>query len=303
MNKRKQKKAYKEACRSEAYRDVRAQLCQMKERYTVHSLPVERISPPGGIDAQEVGNLDGLCASIMKHGLIEPLVVRRISADDSPLGGVFLLISGRKRLCAVKKLGFRSVPCLIADVRAENAFETILSRKLCAPENDLFAAADALKRLYEEKYDSYDLYARALGTTADTVRQYMSLASFTKEDRTLCRKYALPKELVFSIAALSGRGERRKALAECAACIRHLIATYAEPSAQIRRSGGVLLSLLPIYNSIDRLTAQMRASGVPAYSEKRDAGKEYVVTVHIPKESAKIITAPLPADEIRSDIV
>ena len=300
MNKRKQKKAYKEACRSEAYRDVRARLAEMKERYTVHSLPVERISPPGGIDETEPEDMDALCTSIIKHGLIEPLVVRRISMDNTSLGGLFLLISGRRRLLAVKKLGFRTVPCLIVDVRAEYAFETILSRKLCAPENDLFSAADALKRLFSEKYDSVDLYARALGTSAETVKRYVALASFSKEERALCRKYALPKELIFSIAALSSRGERKKALYECSACVGHLIATYAESSAQIRRCGGVLLSLLPVYNSIDRLTAQIRASGLPAYSEKLDAGKEYTVTVHIPKESAKIITAPLPLEKIKS---
>ena len=51
--------------------------------------------------------LDELAQSIQQVGLIQPLLVRRI--DDKH----YELIAGERRLRAIKKIGMKTVPCIV----------------------------------------------------------------------------------------------------------------------------------------------------------------------------------------------
>ncbi len=61
----------------------------------------------GGRHRQELGDIDGLAASLTEVGLLQPVVV-------TPEG---TLIAGARRLAAAKLLGWTSIPAAVVDRR------------------------------------------------------------------------------------------------------------------------------------------------------------------------------------------
>src|SRR5881296_4004452 len=60
--------------------------------------------------------LDALADSIRRHGLLQPLVVRRIA-------GHYELIAGERRLRAAERAGLDSVPVIVREAKAEDRLE------------------------------------------------------------------------------------------------------------------------------------------------------------------------------------
>src|SRR5437762_5783469 len=67
--------------------------------------------------------LTSLADSIRRHGLLQPLVVRRIA-------GRFELIAGERRLQAAKRAGLESVPVVVREARPEERLELALIENL-----------------------------------------------------------------------------------------------------------------------------------------------------------------------------
>ena len=81
------------------------------------AMPLLRMLPPARIDAvnlPDAGELGALAASVARHGVLQPLLVR---AHD----GRFSLIDGRRRLAAARAAAMREVPCLVYTVDEEQA--------------------------------------------------------------------------------------------------------------------------------------------------------------------------------------
>jgi ParB/RepB/Spo0J family partition protein len=62
----------------------------------------------------DLGDLDGLAASLKEHGLIEPIVVR-------PEGEKFVLVAGQRRLAAAKKAGFEEIRAEVREMSTDEA--------------------------------------------------------------------------------------------------------------------------------------------------------------------------------------
>ena len=74
--------------------------------------PVIRLLAIAQIDCADLPTpdaVDGLAKSILLHGVLQPLMVRK-------QGTRFALITGRKRLAAASAAGLNAVPCLLHDV-------------------------------------------------------------------------------------------------------------------------------------------------------------------------------------------
>ena len=92
--------------------------------------------------------LEELMVSIKKNKIIEPLIVRPFSSD-----GKYEVISGHRRLDALKRLGVKEVPVIIKDLSDEQAImmmvDSNLKRENVLPSEKAFAykmKLDVLKR-------------------------------------------------------------------------------------------------------------------------------------------------------------
>jgi len=125
--------------------------------------------------------LDDLAASIGRHGLLQPVIVRRapaeVGAGEGPgeRGGAaqaYRLIAGERRLRAMRRLGRRTIPAIVSE---GDPVELALIENLQREDLDPFEEARAISRLMAEKGYSQGEVGQAIGRKQNTVSALLSL--------------------------------------------------------------------------------------------------------------------------------
>jgi ParB family chromosome partitioning protein len=146
--------------------------------------------------------LDELKASIERHGLLQPILVRR--AEDG--GGGWVLVAGQRRLAATAALGR---PTIAAIVTSGDPGEVALVENLQRQDLDPFDTASAVQRLMERHGYSQAAMGGILGLKQNTVSAMLALnrlparirAEYPTSDR-------VSKSLLVELAAVPDAGEQ-----------------------------------------------------------------------------------------------
>jgi ParB family chromosome partitioning protein len=147
---------------------------------SVFVCPLEKISPQRGQPRQhfDTDKLEELAMSIREHGLIEPLVVRRVVGGDT-----FELIAGERRWRALQRAGLREALVVVKDVSPSDAFELALIENVQREELNPIELAEALDRLVREHGYTQDVLAQRLGKDRTTVANAMRLLKLPERVR------------------------------------------------------------------------------------------------------------------------
>jgi ParB family chromosome partitioning protein len=155
---------------------------------SVFSCPVERIVPQPGQPRQHFDDaeLAELTASIEEHGVIEPLVVRRVpSAMGDARKDTFELIAGERRWRAAQKAGLREVLVVVKDVSPVAAFELALVENLARADLNPIEIAEAYDRLIREHNFTHDSLAQRMSRDRTTVVNALRLLKLPTAVRSL----------------------------------------------------------------------------------------------------------------------
>ena len=138
---------------------------------SVFSCPIERIVPQKGQPRQHFAPraLDELAESIKEHGLLEPLVVRKIGEDK------FELIAGERRWRASQKAGLKEILVVVKDVSPAKVFELALVENVQREDLNAVELAEALDRLVKEHGYTQDALATRIGKDRTTVANSLRL--------------------------------------------------------------------------------------------------------------------------------
>jgi ParB family chromosome partitioning protein len=128
-----------------------------------------------------LGQLDDLQSSIDVHGILEPLLVRRID------GGKVQLVSGERRFHAAMALGLTEVPCIELDVNDQQALEIALIENLQRKDLTAFEEADGYRTLIGKYEYTHQQVADAVGRSRVTVTESLRLLEIPEPIRELCR--------------------------------------------------------------------------------------------------------------------
>lgn len=135
--------------------------------------------------------LEELMTSIKKNNIIEPLIVRPFSS-----GSKYEVISGHRRLDALKRLGIKEAPVIIKDLSDEEAImmmvDSNLKRENILPSEKAFAYKMKLEAFRRQDKDGltlsqlgtnrYDAYvAKQLGIGKETLHRYIRLTYLIPE--------------------------------------------------------------------------------------------------------------------------
>ena len=97
--------------------------------------PIEEIGPSRDNPRQRFDEerLEELAGSIRVQGLVQPLIVRVLTAEEQKTAGGlrYVLIAGERRWRASQRAGLRDVPVVVKDVSAANALSW-RSSKTCS---------------------------------------------------------------------------------------------------------------------------------------------------------------------------
>ena len=140
----------------------------MTTQFEVLDLPIGQLAISPINVRQNVGDVSELADSIREQGVLEPLVARRVSADN------YEVIIGSRRLTAAEQVGLLSVPVIVQDISDVDATVRSLVENIQRGDLSLEERVEAYQRLTDMDPDRFgeprDL-ARATG------RRYASVIS------------------------------------------------------------------------------------------------------------------------------
>lgn len=148
----------------------------------------------------DLGPLEGLMASIVEKGLLEPIVVR-------PDGDRFEVVAGSRRLQACRQLKLRKIPCNVVELSDRDAFEVSLTENIQRRTLNPIEEAEAFKKYVDMYgYGGVVELARKIGKSHTYVSRRISLLTLpqsTKDDILLGHTTASAAGELFSLDEIS----------------------------------------------------------------------------------------------------
>lgn len=128
-----------------------------------------------------LGDLKDLVGSIGRHGVLEPLLVRKRT------DGGYELISGERRFHAAMMAGLDEVPCVELELEDQEALEIALIENLQRKDLTAFEEAEGFKTLIDSYRYTHEEVAVAVGRSRVTVTETLKLLQIPPEVRDACR--------------------------------------------------------------------------------------------------------------------
>lgn len=145
------------------------------------------------------GALYELAESIKAQGIMQPILVRRLSDDQArdhrskepgaPTGGagrpLYEIIAGERRFRAARLAGLDSVPVLVRDVPDESAAAMALIENIQREDLNPLEEAQGLQRLIKEFGLTHELAAQAVGRSRSAASNLLRLLNLADPVQTM----------------------------------------------------------------------------------------------------------------------
>ena len=259
--------------------------CQKLKTYMetgrVVFLPVRSIRPnpsqPRKVFQPEP--LQELADSIARHGILQPLSVRRIP-------GGYELIAGERRLRAAQIAGLSEVPCIVMQMDARESGMAAMVENLQRQDLDFIEEALGIRHLLEEYQMSQEQAARLLGKSQSAIANKLRLLRHSQPVLDALRReklterhgralLKLPEEQA-QLEAITQISRQGLSVAQTEKYIQSLL--HRKPETPGRTNIGAFL------NSLTSSLSRIQSAGIPAVSERRETDSQIVLTITIPKD-------------------
>lgn len=128
-----------------------------------------------------LGDFSDLVKSIERHGILEPLLVRKGER------GQYELVSGERRFHAAMQAELTEVPCIELHVSDQHALEIALIENLQRQDLNAFEEAEGFRTLIEKYGYTHEEVGAAVGRSRVTVTESLRLLKIPADIRTECR--------------------------------------------------------------------------------------------------------------------
>lgn len=150
--------------------------------------------------------LEELAYSIQAHGVLQPLLVRR-------LGDGFEIIAGERRWRAAKKAGLTTVPVIVEEVDEEKKLAMALVENLQREDLNPLELARGIKKLMEDFSLTQEEVAQRIGKKRSTVANLLRLLELPLSIQELIEKNQISPGHAKALLAIASV-EEQKILAE-----------------------------------------------------------------------------------------
>lgn len=232
--------------------------------------------------------MEALTQSIRENGILQPLSVRKINANE------YELVAGERRLRAAAKSGMHKVPCIIMKCDNRQASVFSLIENLQRTDLNPFEEADGIQRLIQEYGLTQEDAAKRLGKKQSTIANKLRLLKLDEEERDWIIRAGLTERHARALLKIENAVTRKIALSEIIARgmnvtqTEHYIANAIENKAQVQshqKKRFVFKDVRIFVNTINKAIDTMKSSGIDAFSEKKETEEYIEYTVRIPKKS------------------
>lgn len=152
--------------------------------------------------------LKELAASIAEHGLMQPIVTRKIE------GNQYEIIAGERRWRASQLAGLKAVEVVIKDVATEDVFVLALIENIQREDLNPIEEAEAYKQIVDEKNLTQEQLAEAVGKERSSIANVLRLLKLPQRVRTMVAEGALGMGHARCLLSLPSEEEMTKAAQE-----------------------------------------------------------------------------------------
>ena len=258
--------------------------CQKLKTYMetgrVVFIPVTKIQPnpaqPRKFFTRET--LDELAESIRRHGILQPLSVRR-------QGSNYELIAGERRLRAAVLADLTDVPCIIMNMDDRESGITALVENIQRQELDFVEEAWGISHLMSAYGLSQEQVARLLGKSQSAIANKLRLLRHSPEVLDALREAKLTERHGRALLKLSDEETKLSAIAVIARLDMTVARTekYVEELLEQKQPKTQKANVGVFLNNLTQSLARIQSCGVGAVSERRETEDKIVVTITIPK--------------------
>ncbi len=219
-----------------------------------------------------------LSDSIRRHGILQPLTVRR-----SGLG--YELIAGERRLRAAQMAGLTEIPCIIMQMDDQESGMAAMIENLQRQDLDFIEEAQGIANLMNLFGMSQEQAARMLGKSQSAVANKLRLLRHSDAVLLALREGNLTERHGRALLRLSGEEEKLAAIAQIVKQGMSVARTesYIEALLAKREDAPKKANVSAFLNSLTQSLQKIQRSGVSAVSERRETDTQIVLTITIPK--------------------
>lgn len=237
----------------------------------------------------EESDLESLAQSIKQNGILQPLTVRKI-------GDRYELVSGERRLRALKLIEKTMVPCIVIDISERNSAVMALVENIQRKDLSYFDEAVAISNLIDFYGMTQEDAAIKLGRAQSTIANKLRLLKFSEEEKELILKYGLTERHARALLKMDVKEERMQMIEQIykfslnvektEKAINDFIYQKIADKKSIFKSKKYASKDVRIFvNSINHAIESMQAAGINAKSTKRTSDDYIEYVVRIPIES------------------
>ena len=258
-----------------------------EKNHKIYEIAVERIIPnphqPRIVFDDEKILL--LAESIKQNGIIQPITLRKLKSNN------YELVSGERRLRAVKMLGMKKIPAVIIDVTERNSAVLALVENIQRQNLSFFEEAIAIAKLIDFYGMTQEDAAIRLGKKQSTISNKLRLLRLSPAEMEMVTESGLSERHARALLRVSDENLRISLIEEIARkglnveksekLIETRIAEGREKENLKRRSvifGGEVKLFL---NTIDKAIETMQAAGINAEMERKKSEEfiEYKIVI------------------------
>ena len=223
-------------------------------------------------------SLRELAESIRRHGILQPLSVRRTATG-------YQLIAGERRLRAGILAGLTELPCLLMRLDDQESGAVSLVENLQRQDLDYIETAQGIQTLMARYTMSQEQVARLLGKSQSAIANKLRLLQHSRPVLEQLRQSDLTERHARALLKLKTDTQKLQAIME----IRRQGMTvakaeqYIDSLLQQKQEKVPKANVGAFLNSLNQSLARIQQSGIPAVSERRETDRQIVLTITIPK--------------------
>ncbi len=222
--------------------------------------------------------LDELADSIRRHGILQPLSVRRFGAG-------YQLIAGERRLRAARLAGVSDIPCIVMRMDDKESGLAAMVENLQRQDLDFIEEATAIAQLIAQWDMSQEQAARLLGKSQSAVANKLRLLKHSPPVLDALRRSGLSERHARALLRLSGEAEKLAAIDQIARQAMSVARaeSYIDSLLAAKPDKAPKANVSAFLNNLTQNLQKMQLSGIPAISERRETDQMIVLTITIPK--------------------
>ena len=243
-------------------------------------LPAKNIRPnpaqPRTVFREEA--LLELCESIRRHGILQPLSVRRMEAG-------YELIAGERRLRAGIMAGRTEIPCIIMNMSDQESGMVALVENLQRQDLDFIEEARGISLLMSSWEMNQEQTARVLGKSQSAIANKLRLLRHSALVLEALRNHELTERHARTLLRLPGEAEKLQAIETIARMGMSVARTeqYIDDLLQNKKKKPMRTNVEHFLKSVTQTLTKIQKCGIPAISERRETDSQIVLTITIPK--------------------